>query len=424
MNILLLGSGGREHCLAWKMVQSSLCDELFIAPGNSGTALHGTNLDIGVSDFDQLKIAIHDHKIDMVVVGPEVPLVEGVYDMIKQDATISKTMVLGPSKNGALLEGSKAYSKQFMEDHNIPTAAYQKFTTHQLEEAFRFIDEQEAPIVLKADGLAAGKGVVIAQSKEEAKVELKEMLSGKFGAAGNEVVIEQYLNGIECSIFVLTDGKDYVLLPNAKDYKRIGVGDTGLNTGGMGAISPVPFVDDELMEKITKKVIEPTLKGIQDRQLIYEGFVFIGLMIVEGEPFVIEYNCRMGDPETEAVIPRIESDLVQLFIDVANGNLANATIEISDQHAATVVLASGGYPEQYEKGKSIEGLSTIKDSIIFHAGMKKVENSLVTNGGRVMAITTLSNNLNSSLTQSKKVASQLKFEGKYFRHDIGFEFSD
>ena len=422
MKILLLGSGGREHCLAWKMVQSPLCDELFIAPGNSGTETIGRNLDVSVTDFESIKYSILEFEIDMVVVGPEVPLVEGVYDFIKNDDEIGDTMVIGPSKAGAQLEGSKAFSKQFMQEFDIPTAAYERFNSTEIDSAFELIDKQPLPIVLKADGLAAGKGVIIAQSKEEAKSELKQMLSGKFGEAGNEVVIEQFLDGIECSIFIVTDGKDYVLLPNAKDYKKIGEGETGLNTGGMGAVSPVPFLREALMPKITKRIIEPTLQGLQHRDLIYKGFLYIGLMIVDNDPYMIEYNCRMGDPETQVVIPRIESDLVQLFIDLSNGNLSDTKVKISKKHAATIVLASGGYPESYEKGKEISGVDQINGSILFHAGMKSKKGKLVTNGGRVAAITSLESMLSQALEKSKANAGAVFFEGKYFRRDIGFEF--
>ncbi len=421
MNILLLGSGGREHTFAWKMTQSPLCDALFIAPGNAGTAQCGTNLTLDVSNFEAVKAAIIEHQIKMVVVGPEAPLVNGIYDFIKSDDAIKDVMVIGPAKSGAIMEGSKAFSKTFMAEFGIPTAAYQEFTLENVEAGYDFIDTQTPPIVLKADGLAAGKGVLIIEDKAEAKTALKEMLEGQFGDASKTVVIEQFLDGIEFSVFVLTDGKDYKVLPVAKDYKRIGEGDKGLNTGGMGCVSPVPFVDDVLMQKVDERIIRPTIEGIQKRGMVYKGFVFIGLIMVKNEPYVIEYNCRMGDPETEVVFPRLKNDLVELMTAMSKGTLNNHTIEIDERTATTVFLVSGGYPEAYEKGKAITQLENTEDVLVFHAGTKSVDGQIVTNGGRVLTLTALAENMDAALALSNKNAEIVQFEGKNYRKDIGFD---
>ncbi len=421
MKILLLGSGGREHALAWKIAQSPLCSELVIAPGNAGTAQCGTNINLSDSDIDGVKKYVLDNQIDMIVVGPEQALVNGIYDAIKNDPQCADKIVIGPSKAGAQLEGSKSYSKTFMQEFNIPTAAYRSFNKNELNNAIAFLYTLQPPYVLKADGLAAGKGVIITSDKNEAINELNLMLGGeKFGEAGEHVVIEEFLSGIELSVFVLTDGKDYVLLPSAKDYKRIGEGDTGLNTGGMGSISPVPFADTEFMEKVKKRIIEPTLHGIQVRNLNYHGFIFFGLINVKGNPYVIEYNVRMGDPETESVMPRIESDLVELFLHVDKETVKDARISISPKTATSVMLVSGGYPQKYPKGKIITGIDNIEDGIVFHAGTKIDEQGhLVTNGGRVLTTTTLGNSIEEALSISNRNAERIQFEGKYYRHDIG-----
>lgn len=421
MKILLLGSGGREHALAWKIAKSPLCSELVIAPGNAGTAQCGTNINLSDSDIDGVKKYVLDNQIDMIVVGPEQALVNGIYDAIKNDPQCADKIVIGPSKAGAQLEGSKSYSKTFMQEFNIPTAAYRSFNKNELNNAIAFLDTLQPPYVLKADGLAAGKGVIITSVKNEAINELNLMLGGeKFGEAGEHVVIEEFLSGIELSVFVLTDGKDYVLLPSAKDYKRIGEGDTGLNTGGMGSISPVPFADTEFMEKVKKRIIEPTLHGIQVRNLNYHGFIFFGLINVKGNPYVIEYNVRMGDPETESVMPRIESDLVELFLHVDKETVKDARISISPKTATSVMLVSGGYPQKYPKGKIITGIDNIEDGIVFHAGTKIDEQGhLVTNGGRVLTTTTLGNSIEEALSISNRNAERIQFEGKYYRHDIG-----
>jgi len=421
MNILILGSGGREHAFAWKMKQSPLCDEVFIAPGNAGTAMLGTNLSLNLSDFAAIKRAIVSHQIEMLVVGPEAPLVEGIYDFIREDESLNDVMIIGPSKSGAIMEGSKAFSKAFMEEFNIPTAAYQQFTLETLEDGYHFIDAQTPPIVLKADGLAGGKGVLIINDKEEAKTSLKEMLAGKFGQASKKVVIEQFLDGLEFSVFVLTDGKSYKILPIAKDYKRIGEQDTGLNTGGMGCVSPVPFVDEELMQKVEERIIKPTIEGIQSRKMTYHGFVFIGLIRVGGEPYVIEYNCRMGDPETEVVFPRLKNDLVELMASLSKGTLDSQTIEIDERVATAVFLVSGGYPEKYEKGKVISNLDKTQDVIVFHAGTKLEDGKILTNGGRVIALTAMADNMQAALDISNQNAEIINFEGKNYRKDIGFD---
>lgn len=421
MNILLLGSGGREHTFAWKMAQSPLCENLFIAPGNAGTKAHGTNLTIAVNDFSAIRDAVTRLEIDMVVVGPEAPLVDGIYDFFQDDPTLQAVQVVGPSQQGAKLEGSKAFAKKFMAQYGIPTAAYREFTSDSLQEGLAYLDQQPTPIVLKADGLAAGKGVLILNDREEAKAEFKAMLDGKFGAASAKVVVEEFLSGIEFSVFVLTDGESYQVLPIAKDYKRIGEGDTGLNTGGMGAVSPVPFVTPDIKEKVITRIVEPTIKGIQEQGFAYKGFVFLGLILVEGEPFVIEYNCRMGDPETEVVFPRLQNDLVALLESLNKGNLDQFTIQEDPRTAAAVILVSGGYPGAYEKGKTIKHIPTNSNSLIFHAGTRVEQDSVRTNGGRVIAITSLQQNLQDALDQSNSWAEKIQFDGKYFRTDIGFD---
>ena len=421
MNILILGGGGREHTFAWKISQSPLCSNLFIAPGNAGTSNHGTNVNLNPLDFEVVKTFALENKIEMIVVGPEAPLVEGVFDYFKNNSELNHIQVVGPSKEGAMLEGSKVFAKEFMAEQNIPTAAYQEFTAETLSEGLNYISIQTPPIVLKADGLAAGKGVLICPTIEEAQTELKEMLSGKFGSASAKVVIEQFLDGIEFSVFVLTDGKSYKILPVAKDYKRVGEGDTGLNTGGMGAVSPPPFVDDVLMQKVENQIIKPTIEGIQKRGFEYEGFVFIGLIRVNNEPFVIEYNCRMGDPETEVVLPRMKNDLVELFQSLKTGNLSEIEIEKDERAAVTVMLVSGGYPEKYEKGKMMSGFEKASGSILFHAGTKQNGDKIVTNGGRVLALTSFGKDFQAALKTSKSNAQLIDFEGKYYRTDIGFD---
>lgn len=423
MNILILGSGGREHAFAWKLKQSSQCDKLFVAPGNGGTDLIAINTEINPSNFPTVKAFVLTEKIDMVLVGPEVPLVEGIYDFFQEDPNLKHVMVIGPSKLGAQLEGSKSFAKYFMQRHDIPTAAFNEFTSANFNEGLQFIDNNKAPFVLKADGLAAGKGVVITESKEEAKQTLKEMINdAKFGEASSKVIIEEFLSGIEFSVFVLSDGKDYVILPNAKDYKRIGEGDKGLNTGGMGCISPVPFVNEELMNKVISRVVQPTVAGLQQEGIVYKGFIYVGLILVNNEPFVIEYNCRMGDPETEIVMPRLENDLVDLLSACSKGELATKTVQESEQHGATVILVAGGYPEAYEKGKEIH-IPTDTSSLTFHAGTKSVDGKIVSNGGRVIAVSALGSNLQEALSKAKAQAAAITFEGKYYRRDIGYEFN-
>lgn len=421
MNILLLGSGGREHALAWKILQSSKINKLYVAPGNAGIGQIAENLNISPLDFSAVKVQVLDKKIDMVVVGPEAPLVKGIYDFFINDKDIQHIPVIGPSKLGAELEGSKDFAKRFMMRHNIPTAQYKSFTNENIDEAYKFLEELKAPYVLKADGLAAGKGVLIINDLNEAKTELKAMLGGMFGAASNTVVIEEFLSGIECSVFVLTDGKSYKILPVAKDYKRIGEGDTGLNTGGMGAVSPVSFADDTFMKKVEERIVRPTVEGLQKDNIIYKGFIFIGLIEVGGEPMVIEYNVRMGDPETEVVMLRIKSDLVDLLEGVASESLDKKRLEIDNRYATTVMLVSGGYPGDYEKGKIISGLESVNDSIVFHAGTIADKHSITTNGGRVIAISSYGNSKDEALNKSFSNAEKVCFDGKYYRKDIGFD---
>ena len=422
MIILLLGSGGREHALASKMLQSSKCSKLFVAPGNAGTAAIATNISIAVTDFNAIKSIVLKEKIEMVVVGPEDPLVLGIFDFFKNDSELMHIPVIGPSKAGAQLEGSKEFAKQFMVKHKIPTAAYESFTAATVEKGCEFLETLQSPYVLKADGLAAGKGVLILNDLEEAKTELRNMLvHAKFGNASAKVVIEEFLDGIELSCFVLTDGQHFKVLPTAKDYKRIGEGDTGLNTGGMGAVSPVPFADIVLLEKIKTRIVKPTVEGLQKDGIEYIGFVFIGLIIVKGEPIVIEYNVRMGDPETEVVVPRIKSDLVELFQAVADGKLNEVSLEIDERSATTVMIVSGGYPEEYEKGKEILGLDKVEGSLVFHAGTKLENVKVVTNGGRVLAVTSFGNDFQDAIKKTYQNIDKLHFDKMYFRKDIGFD---
>ena len=422
MIILLLGSGGREHALAWKMLQSTKCSKLFVAPGNAGTASIAKNVALNITDFEAIKAFAIQEKVDLVVVGPEDPLVLGIYDFFKSDVALNHIPVIGPSKVGAQLEGSKEFAKEFLVKNNIPTAAYASFTKETVEKGCEFLETLQPPFVLKADGLAAGKGVLIIQDLEEAKTELRNMLvHQKFGSASSKVVIEEFLDGIELSCFVLTDGKNYKILPTAKDYKRIGEGDTGLNTGGMGAVSPVPFADAVLLEKIETRIVKPTIAGLQKDNIEYKGFVFIGLINVKGEPIVIEYNVRMGDPETEVVIPRLKSDLVELFQAVANQTLDQVSIEIDERSATTIMVVSGGYPEDYDKGFEITGLEKIQDSIAFHAGTKLENDKVVTNGGRVIAITSFGANFQEAIKKSYQNIEKLHFDKMYYRKDIGFD---
>jgi phosphoribosylamine--glycine ligase len=422
MTILLLGSGGREHALAWKMLQSPLCSKLFVAPGNAGTDTIATNINISPTDFDAIKKLVLAEQIEMVVVGPEDPLVKGIFDFFQNDNQLKSIPVIGPSKLGAQLEGSKEFAKEFMVKHRIPTAAYDSFTKETVEKGCRFLETLQPPYVLKADGLAAGKGVLILQDLKEAQQELRNMLvDAKFGQASSKVVIEEFLDGIELSCFVLTDGKNYKILPTAKDYKRIGEGDTGLNTGGMGAISPVPFADEILLEKIEKRIVIPTVEGLQQDGIPYQGFIFIGLINVKGEPIVIEYNVRMGDPETEVVIPRLKNDLVALFIAVANQKLDEIQLEIDSRSATTIMVVSGGYPEDYEKGKVISGLEKVTDSLVFHAGTKTENGAVVSNGGRVLAVTSFGDDFQEAIKKSYQNINQLHFDTMYYRKDIGFD---
>jgi phosphoribosylamine--glycine ligase len=424
MNILLIGSGGREHAFAYKLSQSAHCTELFIMPGNPGTAAYGTNIPVNPNDFEQVGKFCRESKIGLVVVGPEEPLVKGLRDFFEADTKLKAIGFVGPGKTGAQLEGSKDFSKTLMKKYGIPTAAYETFTFDTLHKGIDYVSTHSLPVVLKADGLAAGKGVLICESREEAVAELQAMINEqKFGEAGTKVVVEEFLKGIELSVFVLTDGKNYTILPSAKDYKRIGEGDTGLNTGGMGAVSPVPFADEVFMKKVEERIIRPTVNGLKEEGISYIGFIFIGLMKVGDDPFVIEYNCRMGDPETEVVLPRIQSDFSALMQACADGKLDGHQVQIDDRTAATVMLVSQGYPGDYEKGKVMTGLGDITDSLLFHAGTKTAEgDQLVTNGGRVIAVTSFGKNVKEAVTQSLKNAERITFDGKYFRRDIGYEF--
>lgn len=423
MNILLLGSGGREHAIGWKLSRSPLCKNLWIAPGNGGTRNIGTNINIAATDFDALAAFCLEKQIDMVVVGPEDPLVLGVVDYFKSKPTLQHIPVIGPDKQGAQLEGSKAFAKEFMMKYNVPTAGYKEFDKENVNDGLAYIDSLTPPIVLKADGLAAGKGVLIIQDKDEAKAALKDMiLEARFGTASSKVVIEEFLDGMEFSVFVLTDGTSYKILPPAKDYKRVGEADTGLNTGGMGAISPVPFVNEELMRKVEEQVVKPTIAGIKAEGMDYKGFVYCGLIKVGDEPKVIEYNCRLGDPETEVVLPLLETDLIKLFLGVAGGYLSEEELEFKDEHCATIMLVAGGYPDAYEKGKTITGAYEIEDSLIFHAGTKVHDSRLLTNGGRVLAVTSFGTTLKKALETSLANAHRIHFDGKNYRKDIGYEF--
>ncbi|MCR6639555.1 MAG: phosphoribosylamine--glycine ligase [Sporocytophaga sp.] len=422
MNILIVGSGGREHTFAWKIKQSPLCKKLFVAPGNGGTGEIATNVPIQVSEFEKLGRFCLENKVDLILVGPEVPLVEGIVDYFRSIDSLKQIPVIGPSKEGAQLEGSKDFSKNFMVKYGIPTAASKTFTANELNRGLEYIETQSLPVVLKADGLAAGKGVIIAQSHEEARAALKEMLEDKkFGEASAKVVIEQYLDGIELSVFTISDGSTYKILPEAKDYKRIGEKDTGLNTGGMGAVSPVPFADKAFLDKVEKKVIIPTINGLKAEGIDYVGFIFFGLMNVNGEPFVIEYNARMGDPETEVVIPRIKNDFLEVLTKVAEKKLHQVNLEVSDQTATTVMLVAGGYPEDYEKGKVISGLDKVGEVLAFHAGTALKDNKMVTNGGRVIALTGLGSDIQGALAKSNKAAENVTWEKRYYRRDIGLD---
>ena len=422
MNVLLLGGGGREHAMAWRLSESPLCKKLYVAPGNAGTTEYASNLAINPNDFPSVKEAVMAHNIQLVICGPEEPLVRGIKDFFKRDPDLKDVRFVGPDAEAAQLEGSKAYAKEFMAEFNIPTAGYRRFNGENLEEGLAYLGNCATPIVLKADGLAAGKGVVILNDCGEAKEELKAMLGGKFGDAGSEVVVEDFLDGIEFSVFVVTDGKNYRVLPVAKDYKRIGVGDTGPNTGGMGSVSHPPFVDAEMMAKVEQQVIKPTLEGIQKRNLDYRGFIFIGLISVDNEPLVIEYNCRMGDPETQSVMARLNSDFLQLCLETADSELGRAVVEVEERQAATVVMVSGGYPGPYEKGKAIVGIEDVKDSMVFHAGTKRNEaGEVVTNGGRVLAVTSYGETFEEALALSYKNAKKIKFSGSNYRGDIGFD---
>ncbi|MCB0402922.1 MAG: phosphoribosylamine--glycine ligase [Flavobacteriales bacterium] len=422
MNVLIIGSGGREHAFAWKIAQSPKLTKLYIAPGNAGTAQAGTNVNLQVTDFEGIRQFVLENNINMVVVGPEDPLVNGIHDFFLADDQLKNIPVIGPKKDGAILEGSKEFSKRFMQKHGVPTAAYQSFTAENLEEGYAFLETLTPPFVLKADGLAAGKGVLIINDLEEAKSELKNMVAeAKFGTASSTVVIEEFLKGIELSVFVLTDGENYKILPSAKDYKRIGEGDTGLNTGGMGAISPVPFADEAFLRKVEERIVKPTINGLKADGIDYKGFIFIGLMNDNGEPSVVEYNVRMGDPETEVVIPRIKSDLLDLFEGVAHRTLGEKTFELDERTATTVMLVSGGYPEAYEKGKIMTGFETIENSIPFHAGTKQDAGHVVTSGGRVLALTSFGSDIRDALSKSFANAERINFDKKYYRSDIGFD---
>ena len=421
MNILIIGSGGREHALAWKTAQSRRGVKLFIAPGNAGTAQVGTNVNVAVNDFEKLGIFAVENHIEMIIVGPEDPLVRGIYDYFKNTPNLQHIPVIGPSKEGAQLEGSKDFAKIFMKENNIPTAAYLSVTAETLDKGYAFLGTLKPPYVLKADGLAAGKGVLIIENLEDAREELRQMLDGKFGEASKKVVVEEHLSGIELSAFVITDGITYRLLPEAKDYKRIGEGDTGMNTGGMGAISPVPFANPSFMRKVEDRIIKPTIEGLRKQKIDYQGFIFFGLMNCNGDPYVIEYNARLGDPESEVILPRIREDMVELLMAVANKSLHTLRVSIEEQSVATVMLASGGYPGEYEKGKEITNLDKVSGSIVFHAGTKVQEGKILTNGGRVIAVSSRGNTVKEALTLSYKNAALIDFDGKYYRKDIGFD---
>jgi phosphoribosylamine--glycine ligase len=422
MNILLIGSGGREHTIAWKLAQSEQLDKLFISPGNAGTATFGENVNINTSNHDELKAFLLEKQVDMVVVGPEIPLVEGIHDRIAQDNDLAHIGVIGPKKKAAQLEGSKDFAKKFMNKYHIPTAHHKTFDKDSIEAGIEFLKDIKSPYVLKADGLAAGKGVVILDDLEESIKIFTEMIrDNKFGSAGHQVVIEEFLSGVELSVFVLTDGKSYVMLPEAKDYKRIGVGDTGPNTGGMGSISPVPFANKAFMHKVTERIIKPTINGLINEKIDFQGFLFFGLINVKNNPFVIEYNVRLGDPETESVLPRLKTDLIDLFRGVVDRELETYSTEFDSRTAASVMLVSGGYPDAYKKGKIIFGLEEAKEQLVFHAGTKTVDENIVTNGGRVLAITSYAANIKEALSSSYELAEKVQFEGKYFRHDLGFD---
>jgi len=426
MNILIIGSGGREHSLADKVVSSPHCSRLFIAPGNAGTGTLGKNMKVDPGDFEAIRSLVINENIELVIVGPEAPLVDGIVDFFSEKDDLKNIAIIGPAKDGALLEGSKAFAKEFMMRHAIPTASYRSFQKNELNQALEYLDslkasDEKPPVVLKADGLAAGKGVIIPHTIEDAKRELTDMLSGKFGKASDTVVIEQFLSGIEFSVFVITDGSEYVILPEAKDYKRIGLADTGPNTGGMGAVSPVPFLDDTLREKVVKRIFEPTIGGIREEKMNYLGFIFFGLINVEGDPYVIEYNCRLGDPETEVILPRIQSDLVELCLAAWNHDLRSFQLQVDSRTAATIMLVSGGYPGTFEKGKVILGLDHVDGSRVYHAGTENDNGSVITSGGRVMAITSLASNLDRAVNKSLVNAETIQFEGKYYRKDIGFD---
>jgi len=422
MNVLLIGSGGREHTIAWKLAQSPKLGDLFICPGNAGTSNIGQNINLDINDQEKLKIFLLENQIDMIVVGPEIPLVEGIHDKILADNDTKHIAVIGPKKAASQLEGSKDFAKKFMSKYNIPTANYKTFNKENIKQGIQFLEDIKSPYVLKADGLAAGKGVVILDDLNEAIEVFKDMITAdKFGDAGHTVVVEEFLSGVELSVFALTDGRSYVLLPEAKDYKRIGEGDTGSNTGGMGSISPVPFADEKFMQKVISRVVEPTINGLQNEKLDYQGFVFFGLINVKGNPFVIEYNVRLGDPETESVLPRLKTDLLELFEGVANRNLEKYNIETLPEYAASVMLVSGGYPDAYEKGKTIKNIEALENQVIFHAGTKASEDHTLTNGGRVLAITSLADSMDKALEASYKTAENISFEGKYYRKDLGFD---
>jgi phosphoribosylamine--glycine ligase len=421
MNILILGSGGREHALTWKLAQSKKVDKIFIGPGNAGTSDSGTNLNINPLNFKEVKQAVLENRIDIVIVGPEAPLVEGIHDFFLNDQDLKNIPVIGPDKSAARLEGSKDFAKAFLTRHNIPTAAYMSFDKSTASEVPGFLKTLKPPYVIKADGLAAGKGVLIIDDINEAEQEVKDILSGKFGAAGQKVVIEEFLSGIELSVFVITDGKSYKLLPEAKDYKRIGEGDSGLNTGGMGAVSPVPFAEGSFMDKVINRIIDPTMKGLSEEGIIFKGFIFFGLINVAGDPYVIEYNARLGDPESEVIIPRIKTDLFELIEGVAKGDLISREIEFDNRFVATVMLVSGGYPGDYEKGKVISGLDHTNESVVFHAGTKRSDNKVITSGGRVLAVSSWGNSMKDALALSYKNAGKINFDGLYYRKDIGFD---